>query len=218
MLSQTLSPIGAGLRRIAIRELRNEIGAEPAKSAVDCAFYEHRRARARLAREPSIGGRLMLDAAALTVCLFRALLARDIPEQRARTLTAKVTAAVYDLMARVPSAIARVGGGAPVERLRRATSAFRRFPFGPPAYRMLDVAAGEDTVAFDVVRCPVAEYFRAQDLPELCVASFCNLDYPLAARWGATLERTKTLVEGAECCDFRWRVSPRDAEKETRIE
>jgi ubiquinone biosynthesis protein len=62
-------------------------------------------------------------------------------------------------------------------------------------------------VAFDVRRCPVAEHFRAEGLSQLCVESWCNLDYAVAEKWGARLERTTTLAEGAERCDFRWCVA-----------
>jgi ubiquinone biosynthesis protein len=85
--------------------------------------------------------------------------------------------------------------------------------------RCVDVPGGEDVVAFDVRRCPVAEYFRAQGLSQVCVDAWCNLDLPLARKWGARLERTGTLAQGAERCDFRWHLeskpdtrSPRQGE------
>jgi ubiquinone biosynthesis protein len=71
---------------------------------------------------------------------------------------------------------------------------------------MVDVPAESNVVAFDVRRCPVAEYLSAQGLSELCVEAWCNLDVPLASKWGARLERTGTLAQGAERCDFRWHL------------
>jgi len=41
----------------------------------------------------------------------------------------------------------------------------------------------------------------------LCVDAWCNLDVPLAEKWGSRLERSTTLAEGAERCDFRWRLN-----------
>ena len=65
---------------------------------------------------------------------------------------------------------------------------------------------GEGEYVFDMVRCPVAEYFRSHDLADLCVQTWCNLDFPLATQWGgATLERTETLAGGGRRCDFRWK-------------
>jgi ubiquinone biosynthesis protein len=72
---------------------------------------------------------------------------------------------------------------------------------------MQDIAAEAGVVAFDVLRCPVAEFFRREGQPELCVRTFCQLDLPLARVWGGTLERSSTIAAGADRCDFRWRVS-----------
>ena len=154
--------------------------------------------------EPSAGGRLMVRLAALTVCFYRALLARGHDEAQARALTVRVTTAVYDKMATMPTVLSRMGSRSGKQRLARATSMFRRFPFSPPAYRMQDVPTDTEAVAFDVLRCPVAEYFAAEGLQQLCVESWCNLDFALARRWGGTLERSRTLAEGADHCDFRW--------------
>jgi ubiquinone biosynthesis protein len=90
-------------------------------------------------------------------------------------------------------------------RLRFATDLFRSFPFNPPGYLMEDISAPHE-VAFDVRRCPVAEYFRRHGASEVCVATWCNLDYALAEQWGGRLERTGTLAAGADRCDFRWKV------------
>jgi ubiquinone biosynthesis protein len=77
---------------------------------------------------------------------------------------------------------------------------------------MEDVAACAEVVAFDVHRCPVADYFRREGRAPLCVPTFCDLDFPLARVWGAVLERTGTLAGGAPRCDFRWRPSPQGPE------
>jgi hypothetical protein len=157
-------------------------------------------------REDSVGGRLMVECAALTVSLYRALLAEGLTEAQARSQTAAVTSTIYDRMADVPWLLSRLSAGPPRARLERATRSFRTFPFSAPAYVMEDVPDDARTVAFDVKRCPVAEYFQREGLAELCAESFCNLDFAVAEKWGAQLERTGTLAGGAERCDFRWRV------------
>jgi len=53
---------------------------------------------------------------------------------------------------------------------------------------------------------PVADYLGGRGAADLCAGSWCNLDYALAEMWGGTLERSGTLVGGASCCDFRFRV------------
>ncbi|MFQ5740811.1 MAG: L-2-amino-thiazoline-4-carboxylic acid hydrolase, partial [Acidobacteriota bacterium] len=59
-----------------------------------------------------------------------------------------------------------------------------------------------DGIYFDMRRCPVAEYFRSSGAADLCVGSWCNLDYGLAEMWGGWLERTGTLAGGDDCCRF----------------
>ena len=79
------------------------------------------------------------------------------------------------------------------------------FPYRKPGYEMDYVDAGEDVVGFDVRRCPPAAYFALHDRSELCTAAFCDLDYPLADRWGLVLDRPHTIARGADHCDFRYR-------------
>jgi hypothetical protein len=76
------------------------------------------------------------------------------------------------------------------------------FPFNAPGYLIKAVSADKGT-AFDVVRCPIADFFRAEGAVDLCTASWCNLDYGLAELTHEKLVRTKTLVRGDDRCDFR---------------
>jgi ubiquinone biosynthesis protein len=95
----------------------------------------------------------------------------------------------------------------PRKRLRLATDLFRFFPFGAPGYQWRDVSGVEGEVAFDCTRCPVAELFARHNASELCVRTWCELDFPLAEKWGGRLERTGTIAMGKERCDFRWLVA-----------
>jgi ubiquinone biosynthesis protein len=54
----------------------------------------------------------------------------------------------------------------------------------------------------------VAAFFIGQDAAELCVRTWCALDYPLAQKWGGRLERSGTLAMGMKHCDFRWHIDP----------
>lgn len=193
------------------RGLSERFDQSSIRAIVDDAFVDYESERPDLPHEASLGGRLMVHLAALTVGLYRALLARGVTEAEARSLTAEVTWNAYAVMAEVPSILSRVGSSSAGDRVKRATDLFRRFPFSAPSYDMVDVDGGEHVVAFDVRRCPVAEHFRELGLGELCVESWCNLDFPLAEKWGARLQRTQTLAGGASHCDFRWHTTDRGA-------
>jgi len=70
---------------------------------------------------------------------------------------------------------------------------------------MLYLQTDKNIVAFNVYRCPVAEFFISHGLSELCVSAFCDLDYPLADIWDVTLDRPQTIAGGNKYCDFCFR-------------
>jgi hypothetical protein len=142
---------------------------------------------------------------------FDVLLAKGIERAYAIELIADAAWRVYRQWARVALALARLTprsrmalGFARVENDRRPGSISLRFPFNAPGY-LIEPVATEGDVAFDVVRCPVASYFRERHAADLCTASWCNLDYALAELTHETLVRTKTLASGDDRCDFRLR-------------
>lgn len=70
--------------------------------------------------------------------------------------------------------------------------------------------AVEDTAerfGFDVTGCAFADYFRAIGEPEIGALMTCGVDFAAEAeiRPGWCFERTRTRMQGAPYCDFRWR-------------
>jgi hypothetical protein len=59
---------------------------------------------------------------------------------------------------------------------------------------------------YNVTFCPYAEVHREMGAPDLGYAWWCNNDfvYSDAAGPKVKLVRTKTLMEGDDCCDFRY--------------
>jgi hypothetical protein len=70
---------------------------------------------------------------------------------------------------------------------------------------MLEQSA--ERLSFDVVRCGYAEMYRALGLADLGSSLSCVRDLALIAGFSPDIEltRTQTLMEGAACCDFRFR-------------
>jgi hypothetical protein len=163
----------------------------------------HKELAPGIPRERTLGARMNSRLAGATVACYRSLVESGIPEGEAADLIADIGWVVYEKWGQLPRLLSRVLTRDPVRRLALATMLFRRFPFNPPGYVMEDVSA-EGLIAFDVRRCPVAEYFSSVGLAEVCVAAWCNQDYALAELWGGRFERGGTLVEGASRCDMRW--------------
>ncbi len=62
--------------------------------------------------------------------------------------------------------------------------------------------------AFDVTRCRYAEMYLALGIPELGEVLSCQRDAALIEGFNSdvTLTRTQTIMQGATCCDFRYRT------------
>lgn len=75
----------------------------------------------------------------------------------------------------------------------------------------MDVIEQSDArFGFDVTRCRYAEMYRALGIPELGALLSCNRDFALIEGFnpGIALSRTRTIMEGAPTCDFRFTVRP----------
>jgi hypothetical protein len=61
---------------------------------------------------------------------------------------------------------------------------------------------------FNVTRCAYAEFYKALGEPDLGFLFVCELDESMAEGLGEDVEfrRTQTIMQGAEFCDFRYRL------------
>jgi hypothetical protein len=68
-------------------------------------------------------------------------------------------------------------------------------------------------LAFDVTRCRYAEMYRALGLEDLGGGLSCERDFALIQGFNPDIEltRTQTIMEGAPCCDFRFRLRATEA-------
>ncbi len=66
------------------------------------------------------------------------------------------------------------------------------------------------TYFFNVLRCPYYEKYRELGLDEFGVELSCCRDEPFARGFNSQIKlvRTKTIMEGADCCDFRYYLQP----------
>ena len=70
------------------------------------------------------------------------------------------------------------------------------------------------TYFFNVTRCPYHDKYKELGLEEFGVALSCCRDEPHASGFNPQLKlvRTKTIMEGADHCDFRYNLSSGDRE------
>jgi hypothetical protein len=64
-----------------------------------------------------------------------------------------------------------------------------------------------DRLAFNVTRCRYAEFYKELGLEDLGSLIHCSRDHAMVAGFSDDLElaRSQTIMEGASCCDFRFR-------------
>jgi hypothetical protein len=205
---------GRALRQTLVGRVRDRAAAErgrftsdDATRLLDAAWRRYDQASTTLAPQPTLGSTMNVRLACFTFSFFEELLAMSIERSYAIELVSDATWAVYRRWARLASTVALLSPSKPaalafaVRDKRRGTLSLR-FPFNAPGYVVQEVPA-QQGAAFDVVRCPVAAYFRERGGADLCLASWCNLDYPLSELTHQTLVRHKTLVQGDDRCDFR---------------
>jgi ubiquinone biosynthesis protein len=150
--------------------------------------------------------------AALTLSLMEVLEESGVERDYAIELTGDTCWRFYRHWGRITKTVTSLASRDPTRRLRMSVNAFLTYPFGRPGYRFNDVPEA-DGRSLNMVRCPVADYLGKRDAADLCAGSWCNLDYALAEMWDARLERSSTLVAGADCCDFRFHALPATGEQ-----
>jgi ubiquinone biosynthesis protein len=180
---------------------------EQSAAILRAVWWLYAEAAPRIPTTEGVGPTLVLHLAAITIAFQEALIDAGYDDGASAQLVADVAWVVYRKMEACVWLMGRLARKDELERIRMATKIFRRFPFGSPGYQWQEISAVANTVAFDCTRCPAAEYFASRNRADLCVRTFCNLDFPLARDWGAELERTGTIAGGAARCDFRWRVA-----------
>jgi L-2-amino-thiazoline-4-carboxylic acid hydrolase len=69
------------------------------------------------------------------------------------------------------------------------------------------VGESDEHLDFNVTRCRYAEFYQELGLSDLGFRVHCNRDHAMVAGFNNELElsRSQTIMEGAPCCDFRFR-------------
>jgi ubiquinone biosynthesis protein len=73
--------------------------------------------------------------------------------------------------------------------------------FSSPGYEF-DLGETYQGFFLDVKRCPVAELMISKGVSDLCIQSWCEVDFGLVEIIGGKLQRNGTLAMGEQKCDF----------------
>lgn len=193
------------------RFTRNEVNR-----FADLAWDKYQDFAPNLPSQPTRGSQMNVRLAALTLSMFQVLLEAGIERTYAIELVSDMTWNVYRQWVRLSRFALRILPESLTHPVRNDANVRRHvkkdgtfvlgFPFNAPGYIAWYVPM-KGAAAFDMIRCPVAEVFRGQGSVDLCLSAWCNLDYSVAEMTGLKLQRTTTIVEGSDRCDFRWYFS-----------
>jgi hypothetical protein len=69
------------------------------------------------------------------------------------------------------------------------------------------ISESDDHLDFNVTRCQYAEIYKELGLSDIGYRVHCNRDHAMVVGFNGELElsRSQTVMEGAACCDFRFR-------------
>lgn len=162
--------------------------------------------------EQTFGSRMNVMLACLSLSMLMVLLARGVERRYAIELISDAAWKVYQKWAIVPKLFARVVGRNGAKRLAICVNAFLRFPFNPPGYSF-ERLPSDCGIAFNIIRCPVASYLQTHDAADLCVASWCNLDFALAEMWVGRSNERELSRKGGNIAIFISRSCPRRGHK-----
>lgn len=201
------------IRAVSVRELAEEpeeagrpgprMSRRDARRIFRNAWSRYAEAAGDLPHQPTLGSRLNVRLASLTLELVRAMEAHGLDRETAIRHMRSLAWVLYRRWATVPKAWGLLRGSTPLSKMEHMVRAFLRFPFSRPGYDW-SVSNEEGVVRLDIVRCPVADFFLSEGAGDVCAATWCTLDYPLGEFWGGRYERDGTLASGDPACHMRW--------------
>ena len=194
---------GIAWRRTAKKQFSSHFPDDSAELWLSTRAWRTRLAPSRPRHTSSVN--LMMRHMEWGGALYRAVQEHGMSQAEAGSMVESIVADIYQPVPATMFRLSRLRSSDHATRvewllLRVITRHFFTAPF---IHRYLDV---EDAVAYDVTRCPFADYFEEQGIPELTPHAACNADYRAADEFGAFLIRTQTIADGAGHCDFRWKT------------
>ena len=154
----------------------------------------------------SWGVDLMLRYFEWDCALYGALREAGLAQADAGALIEQVNWTLFAPASRLAFALSRLRSGERMRRVQWVYDLLFRWLTTHPFQRK--VFPMQDGVAFDVVACPFAEYFRSRGMGELTHHAACSIDVRMAQEWQVDFVRRRTIAQGQPLCDFRFRPPP----------
>jgi predicted ArsR family transcriptional regulator len=98
-------------------------------------------------------------------------------------------------------------GAAWAETYGRTTASLRTVAQELWAGGVQVISESDEHLDFNVTRCQYAEFYKELGLSDIGYRVHCNRDHAMVVGFNGELDlsRSRTIMEGAACCDFRFR-------------
>jgi hypothetical protein len=142
--------------------------------------------------------RVKIQAEVLVPLIKR--LERELGKERAHALVRSAVGESYrDMATRLTAERGSIG----------AMFAFGEISAAGNAIDMELREVSEEHMSVDITGCRYAQFFQQMGEPELGFLLVCSSDFPVVESVpGVELQRTQTIMQGADFCDFRYRFLP----------
>jgi hypothetical protein len=161
---------------------------------------------------PYIGGEKNLNsgnllASAYTLAVYRVLQAHGQTTEEVGQVTYEAYEAASGLPGWVRAVVGRLQYGKKDQeqwRAQAAESQKRQYP-GDWVFTFVEGDGEEFDYGLDFTECGICKFYHAQEADEL-TPYLCLMDSVVSKAFGRGLVRHKTLAEGADVCDFRYKA------------
>lgn len=156
----------------------------------------------QLSKQANIGNWFVMNFGYLTLSAFQALVDFGLDETSSIELIRDITWHVTSKGAKLAERFSKRVFRDQLKQLDFFVSLVMKTLFSRPGYQFSQGTL-ENGLFLDVHQCPAAELMKLNDGSELCIESWCNVDFGLVEILGGRLIRTGTIAMGKEKCDFR---------------
>ena len=128
-----------------------------------------------------------------------------IEEVGEKKASAVVRSVIGKLARQSGTDLAKALGGNTMADLARGLAAWAK----GDAYEMEVITLSKTEYVYNITRCRYAEMYKAIGMADLGVILSCGRDFELVSGFNPKMKltRTKTIMEGCDCCDFRISLS-----------
>lgn len=152
----------------------------------------------------TLGHGYMMRMAEESIALFSAAQKAGFSKKEAYLIVREVVWLLAETAATVTNAMRFIISD-PGKRIRTINNLLWSTVWTKP-FKREGMKLENNVYSFDVVQCPVSEYFKANDAVTLCEEVFCSADYRFSEVWGTTFKREQTIASGCQKCDFAFTI------------